>query len=132
VELVKRDLSTLAARTEPFQVGAGRAFRMRQGVGINLGSGAKKASILHDALRSAWLDFLSEQDKGTWRPHWTVQNKENDEGRRDEAMLDVETVIRKEDVAGRALGFDLWKYDNGNWVLEKEVVFGGSKNWMGS
>ncbi|KAF2001976.1 hypothetical protein P154DRAFT_416495, partial [Amniculicola lignicola CBS 123094] len=72
---IEKNLNAVTARTKPFLVAAGSAFRMRQGVGISLGIGTKEAQAVREELRGEWVEWLSEQDKGGWRPHWTVMNK---------------------------------------------------------
>lgn len=113
------------AHARPFRISAGRVFRMKRGVGIGLGEGLKEAQIVHDSLRKEWVDFLSEQDAGGWRPHWTVMNKVDDEGAVKEALEDVKTEVRREGVSGLALGLDLWRYDRGSWQWHAEFLFDG-------
>ncbi|ROW14349.1 hypothetical protein VPNG_04012 [Cytospora leucostoma] len=74
----------------PFRLATGSLFRMRRGVGINVGQGSRLARLLHEGLQRRWADVLSDQDRQAWRPHWTIQNKVNDAAVVEETMREVE------------------------------------------
>ncbi|KAF2874476.1 2'-5' RNA ligase superfamily-domain-containing protein [Massariosphaeria phaeospora] len=118
-------LKTLSSRTKPFNISTGRAFRMRRGVGIGLYQGARETKAVHDDLKTAWLDWLSEQDSGGWRPHWTVMNKVDKEEEVAEAFDAIQRDLLQNAVDGRAVGLDLWTYDKGDWRWAKEFRFSG-------
>lgn len=125
---MEEKLASIASRFQPFQVAAAEPFQMRRGVGINMGVGAKEAKSLHEQMRGAWMDFLSEQDKGGFKPHWTVMNKEDDEKRVDDALQEVKKELESDRKDGLAVGLELWRYDHGNWVWHNEFLFVGEAN----
>ncbi|KAF3040020.1 hypothetical protein E8E11_004227 [Didymella keratinophila] len=119
-------LSQLSANTKPFFVSTGKPFRMRLGVGINVGKGYNRMKQVHEDLRSQWMPHLSEQDQGGWKPHWTVMNKVNEEKKVDDAFQAVEAEVLQNVREGQAVGLDLWRYDKGNWIFANEYIFKGS------
>ncbi|CZT48571.1 uncharacterized protein RSE6_09288 [Rhynchosporium secalis] len=86
-------LSRVSADTKPFFISSGKPFRMRLGIGINVGTGFNRMKQVHGDLRSQWMPHLSEQDKGRWTPHWTIMNKVNEEKKVNEAFQAVEEEI---------------------------------------
>ncbi len=116
-------LETLGASTAPFTINTSAPFRMRRGVGVNVGVGADRAKRVHKELRDAWLEFLSEQDSGGWKPHWTVQNKVDSEEEAAGAYEEIRGDFKGAE--GRATGMGLWRYERGRWVFEREFGFGG-------
>lgn len=122
---IESGLSQLSAKTKPFYVSTGRPFRMRLGVGINVGKGYNRMKQVHEDLRSQWMPHLSEQDQGGWKPHWTVMNKVNEEKKVDEAFQAVEREMLQNAQEGQAIGLDLWRYEKGNWIFANEYMFNG-------
>ncbi|CZS93517.1 uncharacterized protein RAG0_03789 [Rhynchosporium agropyri] len=118
-------LSRVSADTKPFFISSGKPFRMRLGIGINVGKGFNRMKQVHEDLRSQWMPHLSEQDKGRWTPHWTIMNKVNEEKKVNEAFQAVEEKIVQNVLEGQAVGLDLWRYDRGAWILAKEYKFTG-------
>ena len=118
-------LKQLSANTKPFFVSTGKPFRMRLGVGVNVGKGYNRMKQVHEDLRSQWMPHLSEQDQGGWRPHWTVMNKVNEEKEVDDAFRAVEKEMLQSVREGQAIGLDLWRYDKGNWIFANEYKFKG-------
>lgn len=132
-------LAELCAAQAPVRLATGSVFRMRRGVGINVADGgggtqggggalSSKAAArrLHGELQRRWWDFLSEQDRRPWRPHWTVQNKAADEAAVDAAMDGVRTGFRGAE--GLATGCALWRYEKGgNWAFERDFHFDGDE-----
>lgn len=118
-------LKQLSANTKPFFVSTGKPFRMRLGVGVNVGKGYNRMKQVHEDLRSQWMSHLSEQDQGGWRPHWTVMNKVNEEKEVDDAFRAVEKEMLQNVREGQAIGLDLWRYDKGNWIFANEYKFKG-------
>ncbi|KAJ4991991.1 hypothetical protein SVAN01_02586 [Stagonosporopsis vannaccii] len=124
-EAIDGGLSQLSGSTKPFFVSAGKPFRMRLGVGVNVGKGYNKMKQVHEELRSQWMPHLSEQDQGGWKPHWTVMNKVNEEKKVTEAFQAVEKEMLQNVWEGQAIGLDLWRYDKGNWIFANEYKFKG-------
>lgn len=124
LEALEHGLSQISSSLQPFPVSSGKPFRMRKGVGINVDAGYTTMKEVHERLQTQWLPFLSDQDAGGFRPHWTVMNKVDDEHEVGSAF----DTIRKELVAGNqegeALGLDLWRYNRGNWQWAREYKFG--------
>lgn len=99
---------------------------MGKGVGIGVGQGARECAALHHALRDKWADWLSDQDRGNWKPHWTVMNKELDEKKVRSAFDSIRRNLFENEHQGSVVGLDLWRYDRGKWVFEKDFMFVGS------
>lgn len=123
---ITADISALCACTAPFPVATARAFRLRQGVGVGVDSGAREAKAVYEKLRGGWaeLGWLSEQDRGGFRAHYTVQNKESEEVKVVAALADVSEWCQTEGSRGTAEGLVLWRYDRGFWKDAKEFRFG--------
>lgn len=124
MEMLSSGLTELATKTTPFMVTTGGPFRMRKGVGVNVDAGYQDIKNVHASLQSTWLPFLSEQDAGGFRPHWTVMNKVNEEEEVDTAFHAVRNELATNAREGQAIGLDLWKYHRGNWVWANEYRFG--------
>jgi mannose-1-phosphate guanylyltransferase len=120
---MEQGLSQLAASTKPFHVTTGGPFRMRLGVGVNVDGGYQSMKDVHAQLKKQWMPFLSEQDQGGFRPHWTVMNKVNEEEKVDNALRAVRTELSQNTKEGQAIGLELWKYDRGNWIWASEYAF---------
>ncbi|ROW12100.1 hypothetical protein VMCG_00707 [Cytospora schulzeri] len=122
VAAIEKECQDLA----PFRLTTGSLFRMRRGVGINVGQGAQPARLLHRALQQCWADVLSEQDRQGWRPHWTIQNKVNDVAVVEGTLREVEQEFPGAE--GFAEGCVLWRYEAGGaWKFERMFEFGGAK-----
>lgn len=114
----------------PFRLATGPLFRMRRGVGINVGQGSRPARLLHQELQRRWAGVLSEQDRQAWRPHWTIQNKVNDSAVVEGTMREVEQGFQGAE--GVAEGCVLWRYERGGeWKFERMFEFGGSSRAVG-
>jgi mannose-1-phosphate guanylyltransferase len=124
IEALEQSLKQLSFETRPFSVTTGGPFRMRKGVGVNVDEGYQNLKAVHQQLRSQWLDFLSEQDAGGFRPHWTVMNKVDAEEEVDGAFQAVRQELSQRTKEGQAVGLELWKYDRGNWIWANEYTFG--------
>ncbi|KAJ3041354.1 mannose-1-phosphate guanyltransferase [Rhizophlyctis rosea] len=123
---ITNELSDLASTTPAFAISTGPAFRLRKGVAIPVDlAGGQIAGWLHDVLQGKWTEFLSDQDRQALRPHWTVQNKVDDEG---VVRATFETVKREfEGANGMAVGLTLWKYlRGGRWEFDREFKFEGT------
>ncbi|KAF2830578.1 hypothetical protein CC86DRAFT_391462 [Ophiobolus disseminans] len=127
IEQLNNGLSQLASSTKPFQVTTGGPFRMRLGVGVNVDAGYQNMKDVHSELKSQWMPFLSEQDQGRFRPHWTVMNKVNEEEEVEHALSAVRKELSQSTKEGQAIGLELWKYDRGNWIFASEYAFGDVK-----
>lgn len=126
METLEQGLAQVARSVQPFAVSSGKPFRMRKGVGINVDEGYKAMKDVHADLQSQWASFLSEQDAGGFRPHWTVMNKVDDEEKVDGAFCTIRQELSERNQEGKAVGLDLWRYERGNWIFAKEYLFGES------
>jgi mannose-1-phosphate guanylyltransferase len=88
--LILRTLESCATRIMPFPIQTDKPFQMRRGICISMSRGGAESRRLYKELREAWLDGVSEQDRGGWWPHWTVMNKVNEEERVQAAFEEVE------------------------------------------
>jgi mannose-1-phosphate guanylyltransferase len=127
LEAIEQGLYHLATGTKPFDVTTGGPFRMRKGVGVNVDAGYQNMKEVHGQLKSQWMPFLSEQDQGGFRPHWTVMNKVDEEQEVEHALSAVRKELSQSTKEGRALGLELWRYDRGNWIWANEYSFGTAK-----
>lgn len=125
---IDADLARLTGGTRPYHISTGTPFRLRRGVAVLLGTGEETSQALREELRGKWAGFLSQQDgrnKG-WQPHWTVQNKVDEEKKVVSSYNTIRRILYEETFLGKALGFDLWVYkDGGAWELSKEYRFLG-------
>lgn len=124
LDKLEDSLTTLAAETKDFRVATGGPFKMKKGVGVNIDTGYQQIKNVHAQLRSQWSGFLSEQDAGGFRPHWTVMNKVDDEDKVDNAFHAIRKELASSAHEGQAIGLDLWRYDRGNWIWSQEYTFG--------
>ncbi|KAF4543135.1 RNA ligase/cyclic nucleotide phosphodiesterase [Lasiodiplodia theobromae] len=111
--------------TRPFKLTTGAPFRMKRGVGISV-QASKAAQRLHKELQRRWAEMLSAQDQQGWRPHWTVQNKVDDEAAVEKTMDQVQHEFQGAE--GLAKGCTLWRYESGGrWKFERGFDFGSGK-----
>lgn len=127
VKEIEQGLLQLSASTTPFHVTTGGPFRMRKGVGVNVDAGYRDMKEVHSQLRGQWVSFLSEQDQGGFRPHWTVMNKVDEEEEVEQALGAVRRELSRSAKEGQAVGLELWRYDRGNWIWANEYPFGLSR-----
>lgn len=120
-------LNEVAAKTSPFAIKADKPFRLKKGFAVSVSSriGGQQAKQVHDALQEKWKndDFLSEQDAGACRLHYTLMNKVDDEAEISNAYNDLLDRWRSE--SGVAEGLALWEYDRGFWKWQKSFNFSG-------
>lgn len=124
IQVLEQSLSQISMDMDPFPVTAGRPFRMRRGVGINVYGGNRSIKNIQEKLKSQWLAFLSEQDAGGFRPHWTVMNKiKEDDDRIEEAFRTIQAELSENPPIGQAIGLALWKYNRGYWEWASDYSF---------
>ncbi|KAM0702005.1 hypothetical protein Q7P35_010915 [Cladosporium inversicolor] len=119
-------IKRVAAEWQPFSVNAAKPFRMKKGIAISVpkNQGGDLAQKVHGALLGAWEGewWLSEQDAGGMRAHYTIMNKVDDEGEVTDAMEEV-TGSWKGD-RGTVVGLGLWRYEKGYWKWVEAFEFG--------
>ena len=82
------------------------------GLGVAYELSAGPVEELRSTLVAQWGDALTAQDRQSWRPHVTVQNKvAPDVARRLHAELSAQPLP----VPATALGLALWRYVGGPW-----------------
>lgn len=76
------------------------------------------------SLAATFRDWLTAQDRQSWRPHVTVQNKVEPERARDlhAALSEGFAPFRFE-----APGLLLWRYRGGSWEPRAALLFGGTR-----
>ncbi|TKA77481.1 hypothetical protein B0A55_05362 [Friedmanniomyces simplex] len=120
-------LQDVAQKTAPFKLLATKPFRLKHGIALSVAKtqGAQQAQAVHEALQESWLkeDFLSEQDRGGCRVHYTIMNKVDDEVEVAKALQQVQESFQPD--AGTAEGLGLWRYDRGWWRWERRFDFAG-------
>ena len=90
---------------------------MRKGVGIGIpdSEGGKQINSLRHWLRAPWKRerFLSAQDAGGRKVHYTVVNKVDDAEEVGRVLEVLESGWKGD--WGLAVGVGLWRYDRGKW-----------------
>ncbi|KAF1967723.1 hypothetical protein BU23DRAFT_602741 [Bimuria novae-zelandiae CBS 107.79] len=132
-EVIDAELNRMASRTRPYHISTGTPFRLKRGVAVLLGSGEEQSQHLREELREQWTQWLSQQDNSSrgWQPHWTVMNKVEEEKKVQSAFNTLRRILFDEVHHGKALGFDLWKYNSGNWEHAKMYRFEGHERHGG-
>lgn len=92
-------------------LGGGVAFKIH----------SPKLEKIREEIASAFDGRLTRQDRQTWRPHITVQNKVN---REVAAELLGRLAENFQPWAISLEGLDLWRYDGGSWDFESFFPFG--------
>ncbi|KXT12218.1 hypothetical protein AC579_3440 [Pseudocercospora musae] len=110
-------IQDVTRKISPFRVEATELFRLKKGFAISVSeqSGGRQSKQVHRALQIPWKQegFLSQQDAGGCRVHYTLMNKVDDE-------LEIQNAYDKavgawKGDSGMAEGLALWKYDCGFW-----------------
>lgn len=118
-------IKDVTSQTSRFDVYADKPFRLKRGmaVGISSSAGGNQGKQIHRKLQDAWMreDFLSEQDAGGCRLHYTLMNKVDDEMEVDNAFQDLTADFRGD--RGVAEGLALWRYERGFWKWERKFEF---------
>ncbi|KAH7065414.1 2'-5' RNA ligase superfamily-domain-containing protein, partial [Macrophomina phaseolina] len=114
-------LEELCRNIWPFKVTTGAPFRLKRGVGISVAQGLEDAQRVHRELQQRWSGILSAQDSQSWRPHWTIQNKVDEEVVAAKTMDEVQTEFQGAE--GTADGVVLFLYDKGRWRYESHFEF---------
>ncbi|KAK6436804.1 hypothetical protein LTR95_007005 [Oleoguttula sp. CCFEE 5521] len=114
-----------AARTKQFQVHAAKPFRMTHGFAISVpkAEGGAAAQSVHAELQQKWTEdgFLSEQDQGGCRAHYTIMNKVDKENEVAKAFEEVSERWKGD--WGVVEGLRLWRYERGWWKFQRKFEF---------
>jgi hypothetical protein len=121
-------LEDVATRTSPFRVRADVPFRLKKGfaVGIADGEGGVQGRRLRGVIQGAWKKegWLSTQDTGGCRLHYTLMNKVDDSGVVEAAYGELLEHFKGD--AGMVEGLTLWRYDRGFWKWDRKFAFKGT------
>ena len=119
-------IKRVVAEWQPFSVNAAKPFRMKKGIAISVpkNQGGDLAQKVRGALLGAWEGegWLSEQDAGGMRAHYTIMNKVDDEGEVADAMEEVIGSWKGD--RGTVVGLGLWRYEKGYWKWVEAFEFG--------
>ena len=117
---VAATLSAICARTPPLPLRVTGLRSLGRGVAYELeGQGLTR---LRRGLAEGWQERLTPQDRHSWRPHVTVQNKVAPETAR---TLLAELQARFQPWDARGEGLLLWRYRGGPWEAAGEFPFTG-------
>ena len=117
---VQAALAWHGAAQPPFNVAVTGLRSLGRGVAYTVDAPALLA--LRAALAAEWRDWLTPQDRQSYRPHLTIQNK---------ATPDAARILLAGMQAGfapftaGATGLLLWHYLGGPWQLAGEEAFAG-------
>lgn len=117
---IRDELRAVAAPHPPMPVRFPGVRSLGRGVAVTVE--APDLARLRGRLATAWVRWLTPQDRQPYRPHVTVQNKVTPAEAR--AVLD-ELAAGWEAFAGTGTGLLLWEYHGGPWELAEEVPFSG-------
>ena len=113
LEEISHDIASLSQEQHTFPIKTSSPFRLKHGVGIGISSGATESKIIFENLRSKWEAFLSKQDNGGFRAHYTIMNKVEDEEEIGRCLEEVKLIFQASD--GVVEGLILWRYERGYW-----------------
>lgn len=118
-------IEAVVAETAPFDVHAKAAFKLKRGIAISVpkDEGGRQAQEVHSVLQRPWRKegFLSDQDKGGFRVHYTIMNKVEEQPAIDQAFEQVQTDFKGD--RGIVEGLGLYRYDRGFWRFERRFPF---------
>lgn len=115
MEVMQKDLTSLASTTPVFAIRTKETFRLSKGVAVNIEDGGHSRAM-YETLRKSWYRFLSRQDQ-SYRPHYTVANKLNE----DHDVQNCLDGMRRDFQSSEGIveGLALYRYDRGWWVDRK-------------
>jgi 2'-5' RNA ligase len=115
---IAANLATLAGGTAPFPVAVSGLRPLGRGVAYTVDS--PRLSALRGMLATQWYRWLTPQDRQSYRPHVTVQNKvEPTEARA--LLATLQARFTPWEATAEALL--LWRYRGGPWESAAEFRF---------
>lgn len=122
LEQIVSDIAAITSPIKPFAVATGKPFRLAHGVGIEAHTTPPAAAKeIYQRLKDKWQDFLSRQDHGSFKAHYTIQNKVEDEEKVKECLESVRKDFHGSQ--GTVEGLVLYRYDRGWWKKERDFPF---------
>jgi 2'-5' RNA ligase len=118
ISSVSEKLLQICDQTSPFKIHFRDLRFLGKGVAVECLS--PSLNQLQQDLAQSWAGWLTAQDRQTYRPHITIQNKVLPEQARQlyEQMKKVWHPF-----TGRGEGLLLWHYRGGPWELTKDLSF---------
>ncbi|MHA6247907.1 2'-5' RNA ligase family protein [Pontibacter sp. CAU 1760] len=113
VDICARQPTLTLAVTEVRNIGRGVAYKRE----------CEALQKLHASLQRQWLSELTAQDKQKLWPHVTVQNKVPGEVAK---QLQQDLAADFAPFTAYGIGFQLWAYQGGPWLLKENFAFAGS------
>lgn len=109
---IQTDIAAAVACIAPFEIRAVGPKRMgRSGVSVSV-TGLE----------------LSHQDRGAFRGHYTLMNKEKDLNKVEQCLENMRREFPPQGIPGLAIGLSLWRYDNGWWRHKRDFAFSKVEN----
>ncbi len=119
---ITQDIVHVTESQSSFTINANAPFRMKRGVGIHVVDQSGQAKSIYEKLKAQWNPFLSQQDR-SFRAHYTVQNKVEDEAAVERTLKELEEQFHGS--RGQVLGLTLYKFgDRGYWNKARDFPFG--------
>jgi 2'-5' RNA ligase len=117
---ITTQLAPICRDQTPVSVAVTGLRSLGRGVAYTLHAPALEA--LRTRLAKTWHDDLTPQDRQTWRPHVTIQNKVSPPDAR--ALLDHLSAAFTP-FSATATGLALWWYRGGPWEHQADIPFTG-------
>lgn len=114
------DIESLTQSQPTFEVFATKAFLMKRGVGIHVDDTEGQAEAIFQQLKAKWESFLSQQDR-RFKPHYTLQNKVDDEAVVRKTFNEVNEQFHGS--RGQVTALTLYKYQQGFWKEAQSFSF---------
>lgn len=122
LEQIVSDIAAVVSPIKPFVIATGKPFRLAHGVGIEVHTTPPTApKDIFQELRDKWQDFLSRQDLGSFKAHYTIQNKVEDEEKVKACLESVKSDFHGS--RGTVDGLVVYRYDRGWWKKERDFPF---------
>jgi 2'-5' RNA ligase len=118
ISTISQTLQTLCTQTQRFPFSLPGLQFLGNGVAIKVSAPALMQ--LHKSLTTIWESWLIPQDRQSYRPHITIQNKVTPETSR---QLYEGLAAEWQPITGWGEGLLLWHYHQGPWELAREFPF---------
>lgn len=118
-DAVETDLARCCAQTAGVRFTVARVRFLGRGVALEIDAAGLLA--LRRQLAQDWTRWLVPQDRQTFKPHVTVQNKVDPVAAR---ALHARLEAQGQSMAGVIVGLDLWQYRGGPWEMARPFTFG--------